>query len=133
MHTLSKEERLKSLKTISRLFKEGRSYVAYPFRVVWLPVEEAYQSDFPAQICISVPKRTFKTAVARNRLKRQAKEAYRLHKALLYQKLNADHQRIAIMLLYIAKEALPYTEIANGVVKMMKKFPGTGGVNLPSL
>jgi ribonuclease P protein component len=126
MQSFSKEERLKSLKTISRLFKEGQSYMAYPFRVVWLPVEEACQTDFPAQICISVPKRTFKTAVARNRLKRQTKEAYRLQKELLYQILNADKQHVAIMLMYVAKEALPFTEITKGVAKMIKKFPVGG-------
>lgn len=126
--TLHRNERLKSRTLIGRLFREGNSYVAYPLRVVWLPMDaaacEATQIGAArAQLAISVPKRVFKTAVERNRLKRRIREAYRLHKKQLYDKLNAGHQCAALMLVYIGKEELPYSEIARGVQKMIQKFP----------
>lgn len=134
MPTFTKHERLKSRKTIAQLFKGGDSFVAYPLRVVWLSTdaqrmddgahlnnEERQQEVFAAQVAITVPKKNFKTAVARNRLKRRIREAYRLHKHELYAKI-ADHH-IALMLMYIAKEDLPFTEIEAGVKKMIRKFP----------
>ncbi len=119
-------ERLKSRKTIGLLFKSGggQSYVAYPLRVVWVQLGEETETEFPAQVALSVPKRTFKTAVERNRLKRQIREAYRLHKHELYEKLAAADHRIALMLMYVAKEALPFAEIEKGVAKMVRKWPG---------
>ena len=120
--TFARAERLKSRKVIGGLFKGGESLVAYPLRVVWTVLPPEVVSEFPAQVSISVSKRLFKTAVARNRLKRQIREAYRLQKATFYEKLG--ERRIAIMLMYIAKEPLPYKEIAGGVRKMIRKFPG---------
>ncbi len=120
-HKFDRAERLKSRKVIGGLFKGGESLVAYPLRVVWtlLPPEAA--QEFPAQVSISVSKRLFKTAVARNRLKRRIREAYRLQKTTFYEKLAG--RRIALMLMYIAKEALPYAQIEAGMRKMIRKFP----------
>ncbi|MBK9336889.1 MAG: ribonuclease P protein component [Lewinellaceae bacterium] len=128
MQTFSRSERLKSRKLIGRLFREGNSYIAYPLRVVWLPVAEmdnarAFFEENRAQLAISVPKRVFKTAVARNRLKRQVREAFRLHKHEFYEKLAAADQRIVLMLVLVAKTEVAYSEIDAGVVKMIRKFP----------
>ncbi|MFN0037654.1 MAG: ribonuclease P protein component [Saprospiraceae bacterium] len=143
MPTFTRQERLKSRKAIGSLFKGGHSFVAYPLRVVWkeapvpasqpeseekfLPtevVEGEKHDDVRAQIVISVPKRNFKTAVARNRLRRQIREAYRLQKHEFYHKLAASDLRISIMVSYIAKEALPFADISAGVGKLIRKFPG---------
>lgn len=120
MPTFTRQERLKSLKTISRLFKEGQSFMAYPLRVVWLE-EVAFGVD-SSQMTVSVSKRSFKTAVLRNRLKRRIREAYRLHKHELYEKLG--DRKVSFMLVYVAKEELPYADIRAGVQKMVRKFPG---------
>ncbi|TNE49106.1 MAG: ribonuclease P protein component [Bacteroidetes bacterium] len=125
--TFSRDERLKSRKTISRLFREGNSFVAYPLRVVWLPLDDTEEpSLFPAQLAISVPRRAFKSAVARNRLKRRIREAYRLQKNTFYQKLRDADQRIALMLVLLAKEKEDITSsaIEAGIRKMIRKFPG---------
>lgn len=119
MLTFSRQERLKSRKMIAQLFKEGKSFVAYPLRVIWtVPPDE---EEVGVSIAISVPKKIFKTAVARNRVKRQIREAYRLNKQDLFEKL-AGHS-VALMLIYVAKEALPYAEIEAGIRKMIKKWP----------
>ncbi len=128
MPKFDRAERLKSRKLIGQLFRGGQSYMAYPIRVVWVPLSEAEHtavgfSENRAQVAISVPKRFFKTAVARNRLKRQIREAYRLHKTEWYEKLAAADLHIAVMLVLVAKEEVAYSEIAAGIGKMIKKFP----------
>ncbi len=125
--SFARSERLKSQKVIGELFKGGQnSFVAYPLRIVWKPMDAQWLAhpDAQVQVMISVPKRTFKTAVQRNRLKRQIREAYRLNKSALLEKINPEQFPIALMLMYVAKEALPFLEIEAGVKKMIRKWPG---------
>ncbi|MBR6032131.1 MAG: ribonuclease P protein component [Bacteroidaceae bacterium] len=78
-HTLCKSERLCSRKVLEELFSGGHQSVsAYPIRAVFMPSEQA-----GVRIMVSVSKRYFKRAVKRNRIKRQLREAYRLHKEKL--------------------------------------------------
>ena len=65
-HTLHKAERLNRKKVIEKMFAGGsRSFSLFPLRVVCLPVAEL---DAPVSILVSVSKRRFKRAVARNRV-----------------------------------------------------------------
>ena len=70
--TLGKEERLKSRKLIGRLYTEGETIKKFPLRMVYLQTE--HTSNYPAQVGVSVPKRLFKKAVDRNRIKRLLRE-----------------------------------------------------------
>jgi ribonuclease P protein component len=75
--TFKKEEKLTSEKWIQELFEKGSSFYISPLKVIYLPHPN---QDLPNQVLISVPARNFKRAVDRNRIKRQMREAYRLHK-----------------------------------------------------
>ena len=46
--TLTRAERLRSLKVIRRLFEEGRSGFVYPFRYIWLKEESAENVEVAA-------------------------------------------------------------------------------------
>jgi ribonuclease P protein component len=122
--SFSKQERLKSEKLISRLFKEGKSYMAYPVRVVWMPVEPSLDFPSSAQIAISVPKKVFKTAVSRNKIKRQIREAWRVKKHLFYENIQAKDLNIVMMLVYVAKEQVAFQDIESGIKKVLRKFEG---------
>ena len=125
MPTFTRQERLKSRKTIEGLFRGGgHSYVAYPLRVVWKEAPPHLAEFGRAQVMVTVSKRNFKTAVARNRIKRQVREAYRLQKETFYAKLESSGLHISLMISYIGKEPLPFAEIESGVRKMIRKFPG---------
>lgn len=125
-YTFQRGERLKSRKEIERLFREGNSFSQYPLRLVWLPMEER-RSEFPVQFALSVPKRKFKRAYQRNRIRRQVREAYRLHKHRLYRQLAGAEHQIAFLVLYTAGEALPFRQIENamrGIInRLLKKLP----------
>ena len=88
-----KSEKLVSHKLIDRLFSGGgsKSMSAYPLRlgcrILDADAEARQGTGFPGkniekQVLISVPKRCFKHAVDRNRVKRQVREAYRKHRNL---------------------------------------------------
>src|SRR4051812_43206035 len=84
-----KEERLSSKKLIEELFSKGSSYYLYPFRLL-VKDEKLPEGQLFPQVLISVPKKKFKKAVDRNRLRRQIKEAYRLNKGNIFCDLGLD-------------------------------------------
>lgn len=115
-YTLSKEERLSWKRYIDLLFAKGQSFVAFPLRVVYLPVEE---SVAPVSILVSVPKKKFKRAVKRNLIKRQVREAYRIHKYTLVDPLTIQSKHMLVAFLYLDKEIHPFSMIEKAMVKAL--------------
>jgi len=124
-------ERLKSRRLIQALFKQGHSFSKYPIRLVYLPVTDPPLPS-PVQCTVSVPKRRFRRAVHRNRIRRQVREAWRLHKSTLYQKLEGQEASYAFMLLYVGKEAMPYTDIERSMQRVIKTFCARHDLNKPT-
>jgi len=110
-----KSEKLKSTKTIERLFEEGKSFTKFPLKVIFLPQEnkETTQATF------AVPKRNFKLAITRNRIKRQLREAYRLHKSLL---ITNKGKNFALLFLYLSKDKPHYAELEKATKALLKKL-----------
>ena len=121
--TFRKDEKLCSQKLMGELFLSGNSFLSYPLRIVWKIFGEL-PSESPAQAGFSVPKKMFKHAVDRNILKSRMRESYRLHKSELYNSLNQSEKRIALMMIYIAKEELPLSKIEPAVIKAIGKING---------
>lgn len=115
--TLGKEERLKSRKLIEQLYSEGKSVKVFPLRMVYLQTE--HTSEFPAQVGVSVPKRNFKRAVDRNRIKRLLRESYRLQKAIVYTAIDKPY---IFMISYLAKEEWKYADIEQKMNKLLTNF-----------
>lgn len=80
-NTLPKKEHLCGDIRIGNLFKDGNAFISYPFRVVYSMKES--EINEPLQVLFSVPKKRFKRAVKRNRIKRLMRESYRIHKHAL--------------------------------------------------
>lgn len=120
-HSFRKGEKLCSLKLMGDIFLSGNSFLCYPLRVVWKK-QDTLPSESPAQVAFSVPKRQFKHAVDRNHLKRLLRESYRLQKSELYETLIQNNTRIALSIIYIAKEDLPYAKIYPAVTKVISKL-----------
>ncbi len=111
-------ERLKSRKQIALLFKSGRTKTAFPVLAVYRTGHERP----PIQVAFTVSKRHFKKAVTRNRIKRLMREAWRLQKHALIQTLEQHNQNLRIIIIYTAKEALPFHTVKAAIRKLIQKL-----------
>lgn len=120
--TLSKEERICSKKLINELFTgNGRSMTAFPLRVVFM--KRTIVDDEPrAAMLVSVPKRYFKHAVDRNRVKRQVREAFRRNKSIITQNLTDDHEAVAMAFVWLTNEKFPSSEVENRMVRLLTRI-----------
>lgn len=112
--TFSKKERLNKEKYIQELFRKGSSFYLFPFKVVFL---SSPAQDEPNQVLVSVSKKNFKTAPARNLLKRRIREGYRINKHIL-----SPASGLKIGFIYTHKEILPGPEIFEKMVHAMRKL-----------
>lgn len=109
-NTLCKAERLCSKIQIEKLFAGGaKSFSVYPLRVVFIPAEK--KEEALASILISVPKKRFKRAVKRNRVKRQIREAYRKNKHELLRFLDKREEGLSLAFIYLSDELVSTSEI----------------------
>ena len=108
-NSFSKLEHLCGEKRITRLFTQGEAFIAYPLRVVYL-IEPKKDIEV-ASVMVSVPKKRFKRAVKRNRLKRIMREAYRLNKQELAAKLNEKELQIHVAFNYVSDDVLDFAQV----------------------
>jgi ribonuclease P protein component len=120
--TFRKEERISNQKEIDRLFAQGSSFLTYPLRVVYVKKKPFSGAD--VSILVSIPKKRFKQAVKRNRLKRLVRESYRLHKQPLIQFLQEKEAGLLIAFLFIGKDLCEYKTIETAVVQALDKLKG---------
>jgi ribonuclease P protein component len=114
-----KTERLSSQKLIEELFSKGSSAYLYPFRLIILG-KNAENKDFP-QVLITVPKKNFKKAVDRNRIRRQIREAYRKNKSAIFSEKNGI-MPLYLAIIYSAKEKIEYKELEKKLISIFLRF-----------
>ena len=119
-YTLSKEERLSWKRYIDLLFAKGQSFVAFPLRVVYLPMEEEMPAR--ASFLVSVPKKKFKRAVKRNQIKRQVRESYRVRKYDLLDPLASKGKSLLMAFLYIDKEIHSFATMEKAMKKAIQQL-----------
>lgn len=112
-----KKEKLKSKQLIDRLFKEGESLSSSPLKLIFLKIEVPIDAKF--KTAMAVPKKNFKSAVKRNRIKRLLREAYRLNKHLVF---NNSEGNFAFLILYLGKEMPNYIELEKNMQSILRKF-----------
>ena len=100
-------EKLKSKKLLDELFTSGKKLNEYPIKLVFKQLD--FDEDVLIKTGVSVPKRNFKKAVDRNRIKRLLRETYRLNKYIIHKGLD---KKYVCMFLYLGKE-MPSFEILN--------------------
>jgi len=102
-----RDDKLKSRKIIEQLFREGKSFSNFPFKVIWLP----YNKLATLQTGVGVSSRYFKKAIDRNRIKRLMREAYRLQKNKLHDHLKNNGKALSVFIIYTGKEVPRYEQV----------------------
>lgn len=123
LYTLRKSERTCSKIAIDNLFKGGhsRSFSAFPIRVVYLVSDTPQQEQ--CQIMVSVPKKCFKRAVKRNRVKRQIREAYRLNKAIVTEQMKKHEGKYLTMaFIWLDAELHDTDEIKSKMINLLGRI-----------
>lgn len=117
-----KRERMVSLRLIDELFGGGhsRSVAAFPLRAVFMS-RQRNAHDEPLQMLVSVPKKHFHHAVDRNHVKRQVREAWRLHKQLLVEAIAPDKQ-LLVAFVWLSDEQLPTSAVEERIVNVVKRI-----------
>ena len=112
-----KKEKLKSEILIRSIFEEGKSITSYPLKLIYLEIKDPTRTKI--QCGVTVPKRNFKSAVKRNRIKRLLRESYRLNKEQIFNNIEGS---FAFLFLYIGKEIPGYEEVEKQMRVILQKF-----------
>ncbi|MGL5682116.1 MAG: ribonuclease P protein component [Marinifilaceae bacterium] len=118
-YTFSKDERLCSRTALEQLMRDGQSFVAYPFRIVYSVHNE--KAEAPAQLAISVGKKRFKRAVKRNAVKRMVREVYRMRKHKLYNAIG-EERNMQMLLIYLDSQLPDYDKLGYAMDKLIEKI-----------
>lgn len=115
---LKKTDRLKSRKAIDILYKTGKSFSVFPFRIQYLitKFEPGIKAGF------SAPSKIFKKATDRNKIKRLIKEAYRLQKNEITKHPILKENGLHFFIIYTGKDIPKYDLIFEKTTLVLQKL-----------
>ena len=122
--TFGKQEKLCAKRAIDRLFVGGnsRSVVAFPIRLVYVPVERE-QDESLLKVLVTVSKKHFKHAVDRNRTKRLLREAWRLHRNEILQLLRLKQTGgLDVALIWLDDKLWTAKDVDNRMSLLLKRL-----------
>ena len=119
-HTFKKYERLKHQKDIDTLFSIGKAYSVFPISIKYLLVPRPDSETAPVKAGFSVPKKKFRHAVKRNRVRRLMREAWRLNKHII--NTIPPEKQLHVFFIYQTTELLKYEMIETAVLNCIQKL-----------
>jgi len=119
-YSLNRNERIKHRKLIEDIFSKGNTIYKDFIRINY--IESDFSDDIIAKVAFSVPKKKFKRAYKRNRLKRIMREVYRKTKPDFYEILSNKSIKIALLFVYLDDEIKNYEIIEKTMKSALKKL-----------
>ena len=129
-----KSERLHHRSLVEGLFRAGKSFYEFPFRVTWRTLskeelEKNFRNNLPdnighLQMMVTVPKKKRRKAIDRVLMRRRIREAYRLNRLVLLRQVeNSDEiATMSMALVYIHDQNLPYPAIEEKIKLLLQKL-----------
>lgn len=123
-YTLSKNERLKSLKVIRNLFEHGQKFKTAPLIIYYHfhQMNTDVIEPFPLKMGVSVGAKHFRKAVDRNLLKRRMREAFRQQKLPLQDQLMQKHMMLDVFFVYAHASIAEYSVIWDAMKAALEKL-----------
>lgn len=100
------------------MFEKGQTLSAYPIKVIYLGQKTEAKPEVKAMFV--VPKKKFKHANDRNKLKRRMREGYRLQKGEFYELVGSTKLNLAF--LYYANKSEEYEVIFKALAKLLNNL-----------
>ena len=135
-YSFPKEERLHHRSLVEGVYRGGKSFYEFPFRVTWriLKPEEllaTFRNKMPEgigslQMMVTVPKKKRKRAVDRVLLRRRIREAYRLQRLSLRDIVSnqAEIGTLSVAIVYIHDKNLSYRHIEEKLKNVIDRLNG---------
>ena len=133
-YSFPKEGRLHHRSLVEGLFRCGKSFYEFPFRVTWRKMtSEELQKNFrniipdgigSLQMMVTVPKKKRRHAVDRVLMRRRIRESYRLNRLPLLKITDEseDIRTLSFALIYIHDQNLPYTVVDEKIKLIIDKL-----------
>jgi ribonuclease P protein component len=112
-----KEEKLKSKTLIQKIFDEGSAVSNFPLKVLYVRTNAV--NGVKLKVGVAVPKKNFKSAVHRNRVKRLLRESYRLNKDKIFNKTEGSY---ALLFLYLGKDIPEYKAVEKNMLAIFERL-----------
>ncbi|MBL7719998.1 MAG: ribonuclease P protein component [Flavipsychrobacter sp.] len=119
-NTFKAYERLKREQHIETLFQHGKAFSVFPLRAIYHTVPRG-EALSPVQVGFSVPKKRFRRAVDRHRVRRVMVEAWRLNKHPLYASLPAGIQ-LHLFLIFTDSSLPDFSAVETALLKITDRL-----------
>lgn len=119
-YRFGKKYKLCSEKQIQLVFDSKKSVKSYPLLVNYADL--TVKTNAPFQITVSAPKRNFKKAHDRNRIKRQVRESIRQNKLILETFLIENNKQVALFMIYTAREEIPFETLQKKMKQILNQI-----------
>jgi ribonuclease P protein component len=114
------EDRLKHKRLFEQLFTKGKRSFKFPVLAIWgdvvLPEGQQLQVGFVA------PKKHYKTAVERNRIKRWFRESYRTQKHTLEAALSKENRQVAILFIAVKTDNISFDIVRPKILLLLQEI-----------
>jgi ribonuclease P protein component len=119
-YTFNKKEKLTGERLVQEVFASKNRFLNYPLKINYITLSTDDTTN--VRVLTGCPKRNFKKAVDRNRIKRLLREAYRLNCHPLKSHMEITQQKMALAIVYIGEEMPNFDLIENKIKKTITRL-----------